>query len=82
MKYFRFSFIVTVFGLIGAAFWGFQQGGITIALNMIFLVAILAIMEVSLSFDNAVVNASILKTWDEYWKKLFLTVGILVAVLE
>ena len=80
MKYFRFSFIVTVFGLIGAAFWGFQQGGITIALNMIFLVAILAIMEVSLSFDNAVVNASILKTWDEYWKKLFLTVGILVAV--
>jgi hypothetical protein len=37
-------------------------------------------MEVSLSFDNAVVNASILKNWDEYWRKLFLTVGILIAV--
>lgn len=37
-------------------------------------------MEVSLSFDNAVVNASVLKTWNDYWKKLFLAVGIIVAV--
>jgi hypothetical protein len=80
MKYFKFSFIVTILGLVGVAFWGFQHGGISTALGMMFLVAILAIMEVSLSFDNAVVNASILKTWDKYWKKLFLTVGILVAV--
>lgn len=80
MKYFRFSFIITIFGLIAAAFWGFEHGGVSIALNMIFIVVILAIMEVSLSFDNAVVNASILKTWDDYWKKLFLTAGILVAV--
>ena len=80
LKYFGFSFIVTFIGLIAAAFWGFQQGGLSIAINMMLLVAILAIMEISLSFDNAVVNASILKTWDDYWKKLFLTVGILVAV--
>jgi hypothetical protein len=66
--------------LIASAFWGFEHGGVSIALNMMFIVAILAVMEVSLSFDNAVVNASILKTWDNYWKKLFLTVGILVAV--
>ncbi len=37
-------------------------------------------MEVSLSFDNAVVNASVLKHWDKFWKTIFLTVGILVAV--
>jgi hypothetical protein len=37
-------------------------------------------MEVSLSFDNAVVNASVLKTWDPFWQKLFLGVGIIVAV--
>jgi hypothetical protein len=37
-------------------------------------------MEVSLSFDNAVVNASVLRNWNEFWRKLFLTVGILVAV--
>ncbi len=41
---------------------------------------ILAVMEVSLSFDNAVVNATVLKHWNPYWKKLFLTVGVLVAV--
>ncbi len=33
-------------------------------------------MEVSLSFDNAVVNASVLRGWDHFWKMLFLTVGI------
>lgn len=37
-------------------------------------------MEVSLSFDNAIVNASVLKTWNDYWKKIFLTLGIIVAV--
>ena len=33
-----------------------------------------------MSLDNAVVNASILKHWDKFWKTIFLTVGILVAV--
>lgn len=41
---------------------------------------ILGAMEVSLSFDNAVVNASVLKTWNAYWRKLFLTAGIVIAV--
>ena len=45
-----------------------------------FLVLVLGVMEVSLSFDNAVVNASVLKEMDEKWQKLFLTVGILIAV--
>ncbi|OUV02701.1 MAG: hypothetical protein CBC42_06775 [Betaproteobacteria bacterium TMED82] len=41
---------------------------------------ILLILEISLSFDNAVVNASVLKHWDKFWQMLFLTLGILVAV--
>ena len=40
----------------------------------------LGVLEVSLSFDNAVVNASVLRHWNDFWRKLFLTVGILVAV--
>ncbi|MFX4577895.1 DUF475 domain-containing protein, partial [Acinetobacter baumannii] len=44
------------------------------------ITAILAVMEVSLSFDNAVVNASVLRGWDHFWKMIFLTVGILIAV--
>jgi len=80
LKYFRFSFIFTFATLLIAAWWGYKLGGWINALNLVAVAIILALMEVSLSFDNAVVNASILKTWDEYWKKLFLTVGILVAV--
>lgn len=42
--------------------------------------AILAILEISLSFDNAVVNAGILKKMSAFWQKIFLTVGVLIAV--
>jgi hypothetical protein len=70
----------TFIALLIAAWWGYKLGGWSSALSMMLVTLILASMEVSLSFDNAVVNASILKTWDEYWKKLFLTVGILIAV--
>lgn len=46
-----------------------------------FLLAVLlTILEVTLSFDNAVVNAKILTRMDEKWQKRFLTWGILVAV--
>ena len=45
-----------------------------------FLALILGVLEVSLSFDNAVVNASVLKRMDERWQQYFLTWGILVAV--
>jgi hypothetical protein len=33
-------------------------------------------METSLSLDNAVVNASILKDMDEKWQRRFLTWGL------
>ena len=68
LQYFRSSFLVTFLGLVGAwliAGWG----GLWIAFN-------LALLETSLSFDNAVVNASVLKHWDEKWRKRFLLWGI------
>lgn len=43
-------------------------------------VAILAVLETSLSLDNAVVNASVLNGWDQKWRKLFLMVGLPIAV--
>jgi hypothetical protein len=46
----------------------------------LWITAVLAVLEVSLSFDNAVVNATVLRGWNEFWQKLFLTVGIVVAV--
>ncbi len=80
MQEFRLSFIVTFFALAGAAFWGWQQGGLASAAQACGYAAILAVMEISLSFDNAVVNASILQQWNARWRQLFMTLGMLVAV--
>jgi hypothetical protein len=44
------------------------------------LTLILGVLEVSLSFDNAVVNATVLSRMGDFWQKVFLTAGIVVAV--
>jgi hypothetical protein len=44
------------------------------------VIAILTVLEISLSFDNAVVNAGILKKMSPFWQTIFLTVGVLIAV--
>ena len=72
MRYFYVSFIIAAIGL-GLSF--FIDG-----FSAVYLTAILAILEVSLSFDNAVVNAKILQNMDKIWEKRFLTWGMLVAV--
>lgn len=80
LRYFGYSIIVTILSLIFVFYYGYEKGGMSIALTMLWLTLILIVMEISLSFDNAIVNASILKDWNEFWRKLFLTVGILIAV--
>lgn len=48
---------------------------------MMFLTLfLLIVMEVSLSFDNAVINASVLQRMPEIWQKRFITWGMLIAV--
>ncbi|MEU9379605.1 DUF475 domain-containing protein [Streptomyces sp. NPDC048279] len=72
LKTFGWSFAITALGLVAAVFYGgWEAFGI---------VAILAVLEISLSFDNAVVNAGILKKMNAFWQKIFLTVGVLIAV--
>ncbi|MFC9929964.1 DUF475 domain-containing protein [Streptomyces sp. NPDC127190] len=72
LKTFGWSFAVTALGLVAAVFYGgWEAFGV---------VAILAVLEISLSFDNAVVNAGILKKMNAFWQKIFLTVGVLIAV--
>ncbi|WP_030291435.1 DUF475 domain-containing protein [Streptomyces katrae] len=72
LKTFGWSFAVTALGLVAAVFYGGWTG--------FGIVAILSILEISLSFDNAVVNAGILKKMNAFWQKIFLTVGVLIAV--
>lgn len=80
-KYFQQSFALTLIGL-GLAFWvGYRfTGTLAGGLSSLFLAFILSILEVSLSFDNAVVNASILNKMTPRWRHRFLTWGILIAV--
>lgn len=80
MHHFRFSIFVTILCLGLASFWGYHSGGIAGIWPALSIAAILGVMEVSLSFDNAVVNASVLKDMDAKWRQIFLTLGILVAV--
>ncbi|WP_225839921.1 DUF475 domain-containing protein [Streptomyces sp. NK08204] len=72
LKTFGWSFAVTAVGLVAAVLYGGWEG--------FGVVAILSILEISLSFDNAVVNAGILKKMNAFWQKIFLTVGVLIAV--
>jgi uncharacterized protein len=81
MGYFRNSFLVTAAGLgLGALLgWGITKTWAGV-LSTMFIVAVLAILEVSLSFDNAVVNAVVLKKMTPVWRRRFITWGIAIAV--
>lgn len=58
--------------------WGlsFVAGGWT----AFFAVAVLTLLEITFSADNAVVNSKVLTTMSPLWQQLFLTVGIIFAV--
>ncbi|MFI1796199.1 DUF475 domain-containing protein [Streptomyces sp. NPDC020379] len=72
LKTFGWSFAITAAGLaLAGVLWGWQG---------LAVVAILSVLEISLSFDNAVINAGILRKMNPFWQKMFLTVGILIAV--
>jgi uncharacterized protein len=64
---------------IGATIVGLVVAGIIGGPKIALIVAILAVLEISLSFDNAVVNATILRRMNAFWQRIFLTVGILIA---
>jgi hypothetical protein len=72
LRTFGGSLVVAAVGLALGYIYG---GGTGLALT-----AILAILEVSLSFDNAVVNATVLRRMNAFWQKIFLTVGVAIAV--
>src|SRR6476469_1636355 len=72
LRTFGGSLVVAVVGLA----LGFLYGGGT----GLTVTAILAVLEVSLSFDNAVVNATVLVRMSAFWQKIFLTVGVAIAV--
>ena len=81
LRYYTFSLIFTAICLGLAAWYGIASTGTIIGMaQILWIVVILSVLEVSLSFDNAVVNASVLKEMDAVWQRRFLTWGIAFAV--
>jgi hypothetical protein len=73
-------FVRTFGGSVVIAVVGLALGWIYGGATGLALTAILAVLEVSLSFDNAVVNATVLVRFNPFWQKIFLTVGVAIAV--
>ncbi|MGW5308660.1 DUF475 domain-containing protein [Nocardia thailandica] len=72
LRIFGLSIVITVLSLVVAVIYGGPTA--------LLLCAILGILEVSLSFDNAVINATILEKMSEFWQRIFLTIGVVIAV--
>ncbi len=72
LQYFKGSILTLIVGLMLA----FYIGG----LQALWITLVLGILEVSLSFDNAVVNAKVLSNMEDIWRKRFITWGMLIAV--
>ncbi|KPF43427.1 DUF475 domain-containing protein [Rhizobium sp. G187] len=81
LGYFRWAFIVTAIGLVLGAALGWQSSGTLGGMATVFFICcVLAVLEISLSFDNAIVNANKLKDMTPLWQHRFLTWGIVIAV--
>ncbi|MED7820067.1 MULTISPECIES: DUF475 domain-containing protein [unclassified Francisella] len=75
LKYFYGSIIVTAIGIVlGECLYP------SIPLVTTYTILILAALEISLSFDNAIINAKVLGQMSKKWQKIFIYLGMPVAV--
>lgn len=80
LKHYKTSFITLILGLIIGGVVGYFESGVGGIATAVLSVAILCVLEISLSFDNAVLNASKLKDMDEKWRQWFVRWGMVIAV--
>lgn len=72
VQHFWFSILATAVGLVALFLYGGWEA--------FFIAILLFLLEITLSFDNAVVNARVLQKMTKEWQQRFLTWGILIAV--
>ncbi|UTO27917.1 DUF475 domain-containing protein [Bartonella harrusi] len=81
LGYFRWAFFFTIVGVfMGGAIGWLETESFTGFLKYFFICCVLGILEISLSFDNSIINARVLRKMDPIWRRRFLVWGILVAV--
>ena len=81
LHYFKGSVLLSLLGGVAAFGVGhYYTGTLSGAFSALFIATVLSVLEISLSFDNAVVNAIVLKKMTPLWQHRFLTWGIAIAV--
>jgi len=81
LRHFGGSLLFTLAALALGGWYGWMLTGTTAGtLELLWIVLVLSVLEISLSFDNAVVNATVLKDMDAIWQRRFLTWGMVIAV--
>ncbi len=79
--YLKWPLIVSLLGIVLAAILGgYATQSTAEHMSFVMTAILLAALEISLSFDNAIVNANRLDRMTEIWRRRFLTWGILIAV--
>lgn len=73
LRFFGTSIFITVAAILIALF----EMGVGAAFTITVLIAI----EVAFSFDNAIINAKILDRLSRVWQQLFLTIGMVFAIV-
>lgn len=72
LRIFAFSILATITILAGVLFG--------VGFSAFILTLILSVVELTFSFDNAIINAKVLKKLSKPWQTAFLTVGIIIAI--
>ncbi|MDC0886746.1 DUF475 domain-containing protein [Altererythrobacter sp.] len=81
LRYHTFSLLFMFLCLGLGAWYGWESTGSLAGMaSILWIIVVLSVLEISLSFDNAVVNATVLRAMDPVWQRRFLTWGILIAV--
>lgn len=74
------AWLVSIIALT-SAYWIGSKSGSAGAMTALMSVMILGLFEVSISFDNSVVNAMVLKKQSHAFRVAFLTIGFLIGVV-
>jgi hypothetical protein len=72
-RIFAISSLITLGGIFGVLFGMGTKSAV--------IILILIAVEIAFSFDNAIINAKTLAKLSDFWQKMFLTVGMIIAVL-
>lgn len=72
MRYFILPITVTIVGILTSFLWGGWEA--------LFLTLMLSLLEISLSLDNAIVNATVLQKLNANWQRRFITWGNFISI--